>query len=381
MEAIPKHCGGPIPELAGTGTETTISVLNPDKKNICTEMFHEIPVRIVKRGKDAMFPVADIASGIGYDRSVLINLMSRNKENFDEYKGYVVMTHPSGGPQEMVCLTRDGVIALVLALGLGHIKDPAKKQRIKEFRSWAVETIGKVMDGIPIQPAQPAPASLPEVMDHYMAVAARFSQVTGIPRNEVIDVAMRVVQAKTGEDLEMFRQMLIPKKPETIEIRPKALSGYDPIRDFLNCCCLPQGEVTRRDLYRVYVQWCGIHEKPIGTKKFVAAILEKGIKERKGVKDRYWVGIEIVAKFKPPGEPDRIFNHEKPFNVWFVSSLRKTPGAFTPTANLYGHYLNWCKDRLCTPMAMNEFGMNLKREGVEKDRVKLIYGYRGVELR
>ncbi len=308
MEAIPKHCGGPIPELQTTGTETTISVLNPDKKNICTEMFHDIPVRIVRSGKDAMFPVADIASGIGYDRSVLINLMSRNKENFDEYKGYVILTHPSGGPQEMVCLTRDGVIALVLALGLGHIKDPAKKQRIKEFRSWAVETIGKVMDGIPVQPRVVPEMTLKDAIDKYLPHIERIAQLVNAPPDEVRIVVLRAIERKTGEDMEPFRK-LVARKPEPIIIQdiPKTLIyGPHPVRlatnddalsHFIEDSCHMTGEVSKRALNDAYRFWCNLHrDEPLSAKRFHELLLNRSVREGRVGRHPGYIGISLNEK-------------------------------------------------------------------------------------
>jgi len=299
MKTATKTSGAPTPTLAGQGIGNAVIVLEPELMNICTEMFHEIPVRIIRTGKGAMFPIVDIAKGIDYSRGAIGDLVRRHKEDLDEYSSLLVI-RTQAGSRDAICLNRDGIIALILLLDTKRIKDSAKRDRIREFRKWAIETLGKVMDGIPVQ--QTAKMSLTDAMNKYMDAAIRFSQATGIPKNEVIEVSLRIIEAKTGEDLDLFRQMIVPKKQEIIVVQPnqpKMLphSG-DPVRDFLNRCCLPQGEVTRRDLYRVYIQWCGIHETPMGTKAFAIALRQKGIKERSSNNARYWVGVELVAKFR-----------------------------------------------------------------------------------
>ena len=293
-----KRIGSPIPARLNEGNGTAGNVSEPETMNISTETFHDIPVRIVRHSKGAMFPVADIAAGLGFERFVLTNMMSRNQEAFEDYKGVFRMKTP-GGVQEMVGLTRDGVIGLLLMIKLNHIKDPAKKSRILEFRKWAIETIGKVMDGIPVQ-QPPAPAlTIGGAIQKYMIHVDEFARFLDAPKSEVRECILRVVEAQTGEDMEPFRQLIVPEKPEMIIIQPEALPVHDPIRDFLNCCCLPQGVTSRHDLYYVYVKWCGIHQKPIGTRRFVAAIREKKITERKSNGRWYWVGVAIVTKFKP----------------------------------------------------------------------------------
>lgn len=86
-----------------------------------TEMFHEIPVRIVHGEKGPMIPLVDIAYGIGYDRISLHRLYKRNSELFENYHGVVVMT-AGATEQEHLCFTRDGVIGILMKLDYRRIK-------------------------------------------------------------------------------------------------------------------------------------------------------------------------------------------------------------------------------------------------------------------
>lgn len=299
MEAIMNSNGSPSPRLEAKVERLPQNDVPSEDMNISTEMFHEIPVRIITIDNCKWVPLVDIASGIGYSRSALSDILRRNKEDFEDYSSLRIM-RTQAGMRDVHCLNRDGMIALYMKLDTKRIKDPVRHQRIREFKKWAVETIGKVMDGIPVQPTQPAPTSLPEVMDHYMAVAARFSQMTGIPRNEVIDVAMRVVQAKTGEDLELFRQMLVPKKPETIVIQPIVpdTPKWDPLRDFLNECC-QQGEcIGKGELYSAYVRWCGIYRTPISSKRFAEQVYIHNFRPGTQFGRRVWLGIDLKPNVK-----------------------------------------------------------------------------------
>ncbi|NLI12193.1 MAG: hypothetical protein GX425_06130 [Peptococcaceae bacterium] len=89
-------------------------------------------------------PVPDLVEAMEYDKAAIWRSIDRSKEVFEG--GVVVTTIPSaGGPQKTTCLTRDGVIGLLMKLSTGRIKDPAKRQMIVNFQRWVMRTISEIL--------------------------------------------------------------------------------------------------------------------------------------------------------------------------------------------------------------------------------------------
>lgn len=192
----------PIPRPASEGngiTDQTGSQENinagSDAQQLSVALFHDIPVRIVKHGRDAMFPVVDIAMALDYSRQALRQIIVRNSELFAGYRRDNV-TLSEEQPFNHICLSRDGVIILLTKLDYKRIKDPAKRQRIIEFQRWAAETLGKVMDGTI---GQQRPWT--NVLQDYVAAATMIHDLTGIDRTDAVRVAISLTQKETGVDL------------------------------------------------------------------------------------------------------------------------------------------------------------------------------------
>jgi len=108
-----------------------------------------------------MIPLNDIVDGIGYARSSLHKVVKRNPKQFKRYTCMCVTpTHLGYHDHEtLVCLTRDGVIGLLMRLDVEKIPDPEKQNGLLAFQWWAMETLGQVMGGesLTYRPAPPAP--------------------------------------------------------------------------------------------------------------------------------------------------------------------------------------------------------------------------------
>lgn len=113
-----------------------------EQEIIIMEQFRDIPVRCVTIGGKHMIPVVDIANAISMDRSNMSKLLKRNEQFFEDYKGVVNTTTP-GGVQQLVCLTRDGVMGLLFKVDAVRSKDPDKRERIIEFQRWATGVLAK----------------------------------------------------------------------------------------------------------------------------------------------------------------------------------------------------------------------------------------------
>ncbi|WP_292420913.1 hypothetical protein, partial [Methanoregula sp.] len=165
-------------------------------------LFHDVPVRVVKRSKEAMFPVVDIAGALGYDRQSLHDILNRNSALFVVFRREGV-TLTGSNPFKYTCLTRDGVIALLSKIDYLRIKDPAKRQRIIEFQRWAAETLGKVMDG-DLKSGQP----WFEVFQKNVSVAQFLHRYLGIDYYDAITFAISRTERETGEDLSGYIRLI-----------------------------------------------------------------------------------------------------------------------------------------------------------------------------
>ncbi|TEB10017.1 BRO family protein [Pelotomaculum propionicicum] len=115
-------------------------------ENVLERTFEGRPVRLVTQDEEVLVPLPDIARALDYGKEVLWRVIDRNKKVFEE--GIVVTTLPSeGGPQKTTCLTRDGVVGLLMKLATNRIKDLEKRQLVVNFQRWAIRTIGQITRG------------------------------------------------------------------------------------------------------------------------------------------------------------------------------------------------------------------------------------------
>jgi hypothetical protein len=179
---------------------------------VLMEQFRNKPVRIIRRApKDAMIPVNDIADALGYDRQPIHNIVKRNSELFEPLKGIIVTMTP-GGPQETLCLNRDGVIGLLMKLDYNRIKDAERRQLIIEFQRWAIETLGRILDG-----DMPEPEFQPwaDQASQHLYYARALAETTGVKPGIAFAAAIHQAQLETGRDLSAYMKLLPPAEHET----------------------------------------------------------------------------------------------------------------------------------------------------------------------
>lgn len=174
---------------------------------ITTETFHEIPVRIVQGETGPVIPLVDIAHGIGYDPYALIRIYERNSETLQKYTQTVMMTTGDQvAPIEHVCFSRDGVLAILMKLDTARIKKEDKKRKVISFQDWAVETLGKVMDGKPTGNH----TLLPPLSDALKEELARADAMTivGVDRGLAASVCMAKLEDEYHTDLTYLRGLV-----------------------------------------------------------------------------------------------------------------------------------------------------------------------------
>src|SRR5574343_1341735 len=113
--------------------------------NVLTETFYDIPVRIVHHEGTPMIPLVDIAAALNYDRGNMTKLLKRNAELFEPYKGMVKSTTP-GGIQELVCLSEEGVVGLLMKMDYSRVKDKTFRAKVLDFQKWAVTVLKTAMN-------------------------------------------------------------------------------------------------------------------------------------------------------------------------------------------------------------------------------------------
>jgi len=179
---------------------------------ILLEQFRDKQVRIIRSiPKDASVPVNDIADALEYDRSALHQLLKRNEAVLSRFSSMVIIT-TEAGPREMVCLNRDGVMGLLMKLDFNRIKDESKRQTVIEFQVWAIETLGRIIDGEFHQPdftpwADPA--------GEHLKYAKLISDSTGVKPGIAFAAAIAQGQLETGRDLSAYQKLLPPAEHET----------------------------------------------------------------------------------------------------------------------------------------------------------------------
>ena len=180
--------------------------------------FHGIIIRIVTEdtAKPAI-PLCDIARGIDYPPHKLADLYERNQELLkDDAQTTMMVTGNQVAPIPHLCLTREGVIGIMMKLDYKRIKNPEKKEKVLEFQKWAKKTLNEIMQVQTqlIQPTQ-APQAFKwsgEAAEH-MAFASNLHQAWGISKDQAFAIGLRSAQEATGIDLSMYRNALAPAMP------------------------------------------------------------------------------------------------------------------------------------------------------------------------
>jgi hypothetical protein len=181
-----------------------------------------------------------------------------------------------------------------------RIKDPAKKQYGLEFQRWAIESLGKIMDGIMIQPlgghndhpapALPAPPLILDVLMENIEVCKVLKKYSKTDPT-VIAFALDKTQKETGRDLSGFREMITASHEDNLQ---------DVASAFISDCCIMTGMISRRLFYEEYYAWCSRrYISPSSNQVVNKALRARNVSEttHKGI--RYWAGISLKSCITP----------------------------------------------------------------------------------
>ena len=189
--------------------------------SITPETFQDVTVRIVQTDKDRLMPIADLAEASGLERSAIRKLLERNREIFDKYTCKVIMSD-QGQSRENTCLTRDGVNGLLMKSNYQRIKDPERRQRVIAFQAWAIDTLGKVMNGQLRIPNE----DLMGIFNCHMQMARVMADTMGINIGIAGSVAIAHTEYLTGEDLSWAKGLIPGNKSLHIgHLTPSQIGG------------------------------------------------------------------------------------------------------------------------------------------------------------
>lgn len=115
------------------------------------------PVRLIETADgQIVVPVVDVATALGYRRIVLHRILDRNRDQFAGLEIEVAVTATSSAAnffaktdmlRPVRCLTREGLVGLLMKLTAIRIADPERRARIVAFQRWAMRAIVALLDG------------------------------------------------------------------------------------------------------------------------------------------------------------------------------------------------------------------------------------------
>ena len=113
-----------------------------DVNDFIEKNFNNVPMRLYRTEKGYVVPISNIVIALNVDRQLIHQLISKNKEIFKEFVVNVTLTASKSG--DNTCLTRDGVIGLLMKISYNRLT-PDKKKLVLEFQKWAIEKLGQLI--------------------------------------------------------------------------------------------------------------------------------------------------------------------------------------------------------------------------------------------
>jgi len=115
-----------------------------DVKDCIEEIFNNIPMRLYKTEKGYVIPISCIYKALNLTSQSIYDLLSNYKELFEPYLTSVTLVKSEKGNPNRTCLTRDGVIGLLMKISYNRLT-PNKKKLVLEFQKWAIEKLGQLI--------------------------------------------------------------------------------------------------------------------------------------------------------------------------------------------------------------------------------------------
>lgn len=154
-----------------------------EDKNVITETFHNINVRLVKKEGQYYIPVNDICDSIGYDRVAGRQLIERNKELFKGFCSDCVMQSEAGKRTNLV-LSRDGVVGFLMKISYNRLSNYSKGL-VLEFQKWAIT---KLTELIVNGKVEAAPAEQKQIQNILQINDEKFNKLFSEIKSNIIEI-------------------------------------------------------------------------------------------------------------------------------------------------------------------------------------------------
>jgi len=173
-----------------------------DVNDFIEEHFNDMSMRLYKTEKGYVMPISNIVVALNVDRQLIHQLISKNEELFQEFFVNVTLTNKVGNPISR-CLTRDGVIGLLMKISYNRLS-PDKKKLVLEFQKWAIEKLGQLMSNGEVKISN----------TEHNIVKVNIADTIGIS-NEDIEKIFTEIQKTVDEKLEIIK-LLVDKKNKEV---------------------------------------------------------------------------------------------------------------------------------------------------------------------
>lgn len=129
--------------MNGFGRQETLKTVD-----VRFEEFNGKPLRIaivaISGERVPVVSLSDIADYLDYHKEVLWRLID-NDTLLKEWSTIVVTTTVDGKNREVMALTLDGFIGLMVKINPKRVKNVERQERILAFQRWAIPTLRKIM--------------------------------------------------------------------------------------------------------------------------------------------------------------------------------------------------------------------------------------------
>jgi hypothetical protein len=170
-------------------------------------------VRILDTDIGKAIPVLDLIRAIGYNRSSVTKTLSRHDEMFKGCKTFQSLD-TGRGPQQFLCLNKEGVEKLTMLLCPSEITRPELALRVREFRIKMLDRMSATVPAV-IPEAQPPGKDLRQVLQYHADVAKILISGYGYKEEVAHGLAMAAVVEEVGNPA------LIYKGPASLPAAPQ----------------------------------------------------------------------------------------------------------------------------------------------------------------
>jgi len=139
--------------------------------------------------------------------------LKRNAELFEPYKGLVQMTTP-GGIQDLVCLSEEGVVGLLMKMDYSRVKDKTFRTKVLDFQKWAVMVLKTAMKQDIVDAYAGKKVSVIDVVNETLDVADIAIKRSGVPKEIAHGMAWALAAEISDPLLNVYASYIRAQAPD-----------------------------------------------------------------------------------------------------------------------------------------------------------------------